>query len=97
VIAWFCPSGSSVTMKVERFERDTTSVWTFKFPYPVGFAFGISSASALASSGDGFSITLAASGSRNSIFATAQDLTEAPPDSFLLRACGDSRVSVSGP
>jgi hypothetical protein len=40
---------------------------------------------------------LAASGSRNSIFATAQDLTEAPPDSFLLRACGDSRVSVSGP
>jgi hypothetical protein len=37
---------------------------------------------------------LAASGSRNSIFATAQDLTEAPPDSFLLRTRGDTRLSV---
>src|SRR4030095_14221196 len=78
-------------MNVERFERDTTSVWTFRFPCRVGFAFGIFAASALASAGEGLSITLAASGSRNSIFATAQDLTQAQPDSFLLRACGDSR------
>src|SRR6266540_1189507 len=70
VIAWFCPSGSSVTMKVERFDRETTSVWTFRLPYLVGFAFGISAASALTSSGLGFSITLAAFGRRNSIFAT---------------------------
>ena len=32
VIDWFCPSGSSVTMNVERFERETTSVWTFRLP-----------------------------------------------------------------
>src|SRR5436190_1549745 len=95
VIAWFCPSGSSVTMNVERFERDTTSVWTFRFPYRVGFAFVISAASALASAGEGLSITLAASGSRNSIFATARDLTQAPPDSFLPRACGDSRCPLA--
>jgi len=32
VIAWFWPSGSSVTMNVEPFERFTTLVWTLTFP-----------------------------------------------------------------
>src|SRR5919109_2518071 len=71
VVDWFWPSGSSVTMKVERFERETTSVWTFRFPWRVGRALGIRAASSLSSSGGGFSTTEAASGSRNSIFATA--------------------------
>ena len=77
VIAWFCPSGSSVTMYVERFERDTTWVWTFRFPYFVPVAFDIFAASSFASAADGFSITLAASGSRNSIFATKRDVIDA--------------------
>ena len=55
---WFWPSGSSVTMNVERFERETTSVWTFRLPCRVGFAFGIFAASSFASSGLGFSMTL---------------------------------------
>ena len=78
MIAWFWPSGSSVTMYVERFERETTSVWTFRFPCRVGFAFGIFAASSFASAGDGFSITLAASGSRKSIFATARSYPGVP-------------------
>ena len=73
MIDWFWPSGSSVTMNVERFERETTSVCTFRLPWRVGFAFGIFAASSLTSSGLGFSITLAAVGSRNSIFATSND------------------------
>jgi hypothetical protein len=32
VIDWFCPSGSSVTRNVERFERETTSVCTLRLP-----------------------------------------------------------------
>jgi hypothetical protein len=58
-------------MKVERLERETTSVCTFRFPYCVGVAFGIFAASSLASPGLGFSNSLAAFGRRNSIFATA--------------------------
>src|SRR5918999_3008751 len=69
---WFCPSGSSVAMKVEPFERDTTSVCTFRFPYFVARAFGISAASALSSAGEGFSITRAAIGGLNAIFATSR-------------------------
>jgi hypothetical protein len=69
-IAWFCPSGSSVTTKVERLERLTTSVWTLRLPYAVGVAFGIAAASAFSSSGLGLSYTVAASGSLNCIFAT---------------------------
>jgi hypothetical protein len=60
-------------MNVERFERETTSVWTFRLPCAVGFAFGIFAASAFASSRLGFSVTFAAFGSRNSIFATSND------------------------
>src|SRR5215207_9975312 len=69
-IAWFWPSGSSVTRKVEPFERLTTSVWTLTLPYAVGVAFGIAAASAFSSSGLGLSYTVAASGSLNCIFAT---------------------------
>ena len=68
--AWFWPSGSSVTRKVEPFERASTCVCTLRFPYLVGRAVGIFAASALTSSGLGFSITRFACGSRNSIFAT---------------------------
>src|SRR5438445_9187198 len=74
-IAWFWPSGSSVTMNVERLERLTTSVWTFRFPYRVGRAFGIRAASSLTVCGSGFSTTLAASGSRKSILATRESLS----------------------
>ena len=70
VIDWFWPSGSSVTRKVERFERETTSVAMLMFPYWVGRAFGIRAVSSFASSGLGLSITEAAGGSRNAIFAT---------------------------
>src|SRR5438105_293112 len=69
-IDWFWPSGSSVTRKVDFFERASTSVWTFRLPYRVSRAVGIFAASVLTSAGLGFSITRAASGSRNSIFAT---------------------------
>jgi hypothetical protein len=31
-MAWWVPSGWSVTMKVEAFERARTWVWTFRFP-----------------------------------------------------------------
>src|SRR5215210_7179395 len=71
VIAWFWPSGSSVTMKVDFLERLTTSVLTFTLPKRVGRAFGICAASSWSCSGSGFSVTPAASGSRKSIFATA--------------------------
>src|SRR5918995_2519894 len=70
VIAWFCASGSSVTRKVERFERLTTSVEMLMFPKRVGRAFGIRAVSSFASAGLGLSITEAAGGSRNAIFAT---------------------------
>ena len=49
VIDWFWPSGSSVTRKVERFERETTSVAMLMFPYWVGRAFGIRAVSSFAS------------------------------------------------
>src|SRR6266566_5665928 len=68
--AWFWPSGSSVTRNVERLERASTCVCTFRLPYFVGRAVGIFAASSLTSSGLGFSITRFACGSRNSIFAT---------------------------
>src|SRR5437588_3468100 len=67
---WFWPSGTSATRYVERFERARTFVWTLRLPYFVPRAVGIFAASALTSSGLGFSITLAACGRRNSIFAT---------------------------
>src|SRR6476620_1666477 len=69
-IAWFCPSGSSVTRNVERFERASTCVCTFRLSYFVERAVGIFAVSSLTSSGLGFSITRFACGSRNSIFAT---------------------------
>src|SRR5437868_9008345 len=69
-IDWFWPSGSSVTRYVDFFDRARTFVWTFRFPYRVSRAVRIFAASALTSAGLGFSITEAASGSRNSIFAT---------------------------
>src|SRR5918911_1344620 len=71
VIAWFWPSGSSVTMYVEALERLTTSVWTLTFPYAVRRALGMRSASSWSSCGSGLSMTSAASGSRKSILATA--------------------------
>src|SRR5437763_7520414 len=61
-------------MNVERFERLTTSVWTLTLPKRVGCAFGMRAASSFRSSGDGFSMTAAASGSRKSILATARIL-----------------------
>src|ERR687892_1557261 len=69
-IAWFWPSGSSVTTKVQRFDRATHSVCTLRLPYRVGLAFGISAANAFSSSALGFSWTSAAIGSLNSILAT---------------------------
>jgi len=69
-IAWFWPSGSSVTMKVERLERLTTSVWTLRFRNRVQRALGMRAVSSLSSCGSGLSIVPAASGSRKSIFAT---------------------------
>src|SRR5437588_12689264 len=67
---WFCPSGSSVTRYVDRFERASTLVCTLRFPYFVPRADGIFAASAFTSSGLGLSITRAARGGRNAIFAT---------------------------
>src|SRR5918996_6493388 len=85
-IAWFWPSGSSVTMYVERFERDTTSVCTLRLPYSVGRAFGISAAKDFSSSALGFSWILAASGGLNSILATTGALY---PRGFGAHPLGD--------
>src|SRR5882762_6979561 len=67
--AWFCPSGSSVTRNVERLERASTCVCTFRLPYFVARAVGIIAASSLTASALGFAIARFACGSRNSIFA----------------------------
>src|SRR5215218_4675632 len=75
-IDWFCPSGASVTTNVERFERDATLVVTLRLPYAVGRALGILAVSSLTSSGLGLSITRAAFGGRNSIFATCGSFVE---------------------
>jgi len=58
-------------MKVEGVERARTLVWMFRFPYFVERASGILAVSSCSSCSPGFSITRAASGSRNSIFAKA--------------------------
>src|SRR5436305_11104301 len=86
-IAWFCPSASSVTRNVDRFDRASTSVCTFRFPYFVGRAVGIFAASSLTSSALGFSTTRFAGGSRNSIFATSDQLLSSPWPSAILPSC----------
>src|SRR5438093_12132899 len=91
-IAWFCPSGSSVTMYVEPFERASTVVWTFRLPYLVFRAVGIFAASALISSGLGFSITRFACGRRNSIFATSIQLLSVGPDGGSYRGDGPATL-----
>src|SRR6476660_5225493 len=68
--AWFWPSGSSVTRNVDPFERASTCVCTFRFPYFVGRAVGIFPVSSFRAAGLGFSITRFAWGNRKSIFAT---------------------------
>ena len=93
MIAWFCPSGSSVTMNVERFERETTSVWTFRFPCCVGFAFGIFAASSLTSAGARVLDDVGRLGSRKSIFATASGCY---PGAAEFLPAGRLRFLVSG-
>jgi hypothetical protein len=62
-------SGSSRTMKVEAFERASTSVCTLRLSYFVRRAFGMFAASSLSSSADGFTRTDFASGSGVICFA----------------------------
>src|SRR5215208_7381480 len=85
-IDWFWPSGSSVTIKVDRVDRATTSVWTFRLPWRVGRAFGIEAASSLSSSGLGLSMTRAAVGSLNSILAKRALLSSRTRDAAILPA-----------
>src|SRR2546430_2071610 len=92
VIAWFWPSGSSVTRNVERFERASTFVWTLRFPHLVGRAVGTCAASSLTSCGLGLSYTRFACGSRNSIFATSRQLLVVGPDWGILAAVTIARM-----
>src|SRR6478752_6181082 len=82
-------------MKVEPFERLTTSVWTLRLSKRVGSAFGMRAASALSSSGSGLSVTAAASGSRKSIFATAGSIPRPSRDQPLLQNGSMQESSLS--
>src|SRR4051812_17715367 len=82
-------------MNVDPFERLTTSVWTFRFPWRVGFAFGIRDASSLRASASGFSTTLFASGSRKSILATRRSLSRLCGHQPVLHNAGMTPDSVA--